>query len=93
MALRTVFVSRQMLPASRKDVLPAIKKNSVINEFKCHCDGWYVERASQQLQDRIKKLVPKWLRHHTAFQQVQPNRVCKRKQLAPDCDSAIGQHL
>ena len=28
-ALRTVFVSRQMLPASRKDVLPAIQTSSV----------------------------------------------------------------
>ena len=31
-ALRTVFVSRQMLPARRKDVLPAIQKSSFIYE-------------------------------------------------------------
>ena len=29
----------------------------------------------------------------TASQRVQPNRACKRKQPAPECDSAIEQHL
>ena len=67
-ALRTVFVSRQMLPASRKDVLPAIQKSSVIYEYKCHCDSRYVGRTAQRLQDRIKQHVPKWLRQHTASQ-------------------------
>ena len=76
-ALRTVFVSRQMLPASRKDVLPAIQKSSVIYEYKCHCDSRYVGRTAQRLQDRIKQHVPKWLRQHTASQRVQPNRACK----------------
>ena len=93
MALRTVVVSRQMLPASRKDVLPAIQKSSVIYEYKYHCDTWYVGRTAQRFQDRIKQHVPKWLRQHTASQQVQPNRACKRKQPAPESDSAIGQHI
>ena len=93
MALGTVFVSRQMLPAGRKDVLPAIQKISVIYECKCHCDSRYVGRTAQRLQDRIKQHVPKWLRQHTASQRVQPNRTCKRKQPTPECDSAIGQHL
>ena len=92
-ALRTVFVSRQMLRASRKDVLPAIQKRSVIYEYKCHCDSRYVGRTAQRLQDRIKQHVPKWLRQHTASQRVQPNRACKRKQPTPECDSATGQHL
>ena len=92
-ALRTVFVFRQMLPASRKDVLPAIQKSSVIYEYKCHCDSRYVGRTAQRLQDRIKQHVPKWLRQHTAYQRVQPNRACKRKQPTPKCDSAIAQHL
>ena len=83
----------QMLPASRKDVLPAIQKSSVIYEYKCHCDSRYVGRTAQRLQDRIKLHVLKWLRQHTASQRVQPNRACKRKQPAPECDSAIGQHL
>ena len=46
-ALQTVFVSRQMLPVSRKDVLPAIQRSSVIYEYKCHCDSRYeVEQLS-----------------------------------------------
>ena len=93
MASRTVFVSRQMLPASRKDVLPAIQKSSAIYEHKYHCDSRYVGRTAQRLQDRIKQHVSKWLRQHTASQRVQPNRACKRKQPTPECDSAIGQHL
>ena len=93
MALQTVFVSRQMLSASRKDVLPAIQKSSVIYEYKCHCDSRYVGRTAQRLQDRIKQHVPKWLQQHTASQRVQPNRACKQKQPTPECDSAIGQHL
>ena len=92
-ALRTVFISRQILPASRKDVLPAIQKSSVIYEYKCHCDTRYVGRTAQRLQDRIKQHVPKWLRQHTASQRVQSNRACKRKQPIPECDPAIGQHL
>ena len=91
--LRTVFVSRQMLSASRKDVLPAIQMSSVMYEYKCHCDSRYVGRTAQRLQDRIKQRVPKWLRQHTASQRVQPSRACKRKQPAPECDSAIGQHF
>ena len=87
------FVLRQMLPASRKDVLPAIQKSFVIYEYKCHCDSRYVGRTAQRLQDRIKQHVPKWLRQHTASQRVQPNRACKQKQLTPERDSAIGQHL
>ena len=82
-----------MLPASRKDVLPAIQKSSVISGYKCHCDSRYVSRTAQRLQDRIKQHVPKWLRQHTASQRVQPNRACERKQLTPECDSAIGQRL
>ena len=92
-ALRIVIVYRQMLPASRKDVLPAIQKSSVIYEYKCHCDSRYVGKTAQQLQDRIKQHVTKWLRQHTASQRVQPNQTCRRKQPAPECDSAIGQHL
>ena len=92
-ALRTVFVSRQMLSASRKDVLPAIQKSSVFYDYKGHCDSRHIGRTAQRLQDRIKQHVPKWLRQHTASQRVQPNRACKRKQPTPECDSAIGQHL
>ena len=82
-----------MLLTSWKDNLPAIQKSSVIYEHKCHCDSRYVGSTAQRLQNCIKQHVPKWLRQHTASQRVQLNRACKRKQSAPECDSAIGQHL
>ena len=64
-AVRTVFVSRKMLPPSRKNVQPAIQKSTVIYEHKCHCDSRYVGRTAQRLQDRIKQHIPNWLRQHT----------------------------
>ena len=82
-----------MLPASRKNVLPAHQKSSVIYEYKCHCCSRYVGRTYQRLQDRIKQHVSKWLRQHTGSQRIQPDRACKKKQSTPECDSAIGQHL
>ena len=81
-----------MLLASRKDVLPANQNGSVIDEYKCHCDSWYVRRTSQRFQDRIKQHVPIWLQH-TGSQRVQPDRVCKRKQPTLECDLAIGQPI
>ena len=82
-----------MLPASRKDVLPAHQKSSVIYTYKCHCDSRYVGRIYQRLQDRIKQHVPKWLRQHTGSQRIQPDRASKEKRSTPECDSAIGHHL
>ena len=94
-AVRTVFISTQMLPTSRKDVLPALQKSSVIYEYKCHCDSRYVERTSQRLQDRTKQHIPRWLRQQLtgATKRTQPGRACKQSQATPECDSAIGQHL
>ena len=93
-AVRTVFISRQMLPTSRKDVVPALQKSSVIYEYKCHCDSRYVGRTSQRLQDRTKQHIPKWLQQITgATKRTQPGRACKQSQATPECDSAIGQHL
>ena len=88
-ALRTVFVSRQMLPEG----CSTCHSKEFIYEHKCHCDSRRVHRTAQRLQDRIKQHVPKWQQQHAASQRVQSNRACKRKQPAPECDSAIGQHL
>ena len=91
---RLVFMSKRMLPVARKDILPTIQKSFVINEYKCHCDSRHVGRTSQRLQDRIKQLVPQWLRQQlTHPRRSQPHRLCKRTDTKPDCDSAIGQHL
>ena len=58
---RVVFTSKRMLPVARKDVLPTTLESSVVYEYSCHCDSRYIGRTSQQLQDRIKQHVPKWL--------------------------------
>ena len=91
---RLVFTSKRMLLVTRKDVLPAIQKSSVIYEYKCHCDSQYVGRTSQRLQDRIKQHVRQWLRQQLIRpRRSQPHRSWKRNETKPDCDSAIGQHL
>ena len=94
-----------MLPAAKKDVLPANQRCMVIYEYVCHCDSRYVGRTSRRLQERIKQHVPKAIRqkitltqetHRSQPTRTQPNRKCKAKsktQFEPESDSAIGQHL
>ena len=53
--LRVVFTTRQLLPATKKDVLPSHHQNNVIYQFVCHCDSRYVGRTSQRLEERIKQ--------------------------------------
>ena len=91
---RVIFTFKRMLPVVRKNVLLTTLKSSVIYEYLCHCDSRYVGRTSQQLQDRIKRLVPKWLQQQTKRPtRSQVSRTCKLKLNNPYCDSAIGQHL
>ena len=81
-----------MLPVARKDVLPTTQKSSVVYEFKCHCDSWYVGQTSQRVQDHIEQHVPQLLRQRlTRLRRSQFHRSCKRKDTEPD--SAIGQYL
>ena len=104
---RLIFSSQCMLPAAKKDVLPANQRSKIIYEYVCHCDSRYVGRTTQRLQKRIKQHVPKAIRQKTTLTQepgthrsqptrAQPNRKCKAKsetQFDPESDSAIGQHL
>ena len=93
---RVLFTTREMLPATTKDSVPATHQSNVIYEFKCHCDSRYMGRISQRLQDRIKKHVPKVITNDSLTNNKQlPHRACKAK-LPPktvSSDSAIGQHL
>ena len=90
---RVVFTSKRMLPVARKDVLPTTLQSSVIHDYPCHCDSRYVGRTSQQLQNRIKQHIPKWLQQQAKLPtRSRPGRSCKLKRNNPDCDSAIGQH-
>ena len=52
---RLVFMSKRMLPVTRKDVLPTTQKSPVTYEYKCHCDSRYVGQTSQRLQDRTEQ--------------------------------------
>ena len=51
-------------------------------------------RISQRLPYRIKQHVPPWLGQQlTRPRRSQPDRLRKRNDTKPDCDSAIGQYL
>ena len=64
-SLRLIFSSQCMLPAAKKDALPANQRSTVIYAYVCHCDSWYVVRTTQRLQERIKQHVPKAIRQKT----------------------------
>jgi len=55
---RVVFTTRQLLPATKNDVLPSHHQNNVIYQFLCHCDSRYIGRSSQRLEERIKQHIP-----------------------------------
>ena len=93
-----VLFTNELLPATNKDVLPALQKSNVINQFSCHCDSRYVGRTSQRLQDRIKQHVPKSIRSCSSSQKLLlPARRCKSSTQTNTqsltSDSAIGLHL
>ena len=75
-----IFSSQCMLPAVKKDVLPANQKKDVlptnqksmvIYEYVCHCDSRYVGHTTQKLQERIKQHVSKAIRQKTTLTQEQ----------------------
>ena len=57
--LRVIFNTRQLLPATKKDVLPSHHRINVIYQFVCHCDSRYIGRTSKRLEERIKQHVPR----------------------------------
>ena len=63
-----VYATNELLSATNKDVLPALRKSNVIYQFSCHYDSRYVGRTSQRLQDRIKQHVPKSIRSYSSSQ-------------------------
>ena len=92
---RVIFTTRQLLPATKKDVLPSHHHSNVIYQFVCHCDSGYVGRTSQLLEERIKQHVPKSINNSPASHNRQSlSRSCKAN-IHPQQfhESAIGQHL
>ena len=57
-----VFSTRQLLPAIKKDVLPAFQQSNIIYQYLCHCDGRFVDRTTQRLSNKIKQHVPNSIR-------------------------------
>ena len=55
---RVIFTSRRLIPAVKKDFLPASKLSNIIYEFKCRFDAQCEGRTTQTLTDRIKQHVP-----------------------------------
>ena len=92
---RVIFTTRQLLPATKKNVLLSHHHSNVIFQFVCHCDSRYVGRTSQHLEERIKQHVPRSIANPPASHNRQSlSRSCKtniRTQQFPE--SAIGQHL
>ena len=91
-----VYNIRQLLPAAKKNVLPAFHQSNIVYQFLCHCDSQYVGRTFQRLQQRIKQHVPKnILQEHISQDQSILAHSCKpiRSFKAKTSFSAIGQHL
>jgi len=91
---RVVFTTRQLLPATKKDVLPSHHQSNVIYQFVCHCDSRYVGRTSQRLEERIKQRIPKSIANPPTphIRQSLP-RPCKATSPPQFHQSAIAQHL
>ena len=92
---RVIFTSPRLIPAVKKDVLPATKLSNIIYEFKCRCDARYGGRTTQTLTDRIKQHVPLSIRKNKIGTRIQPERACRKvpASIPTSCASAIGQHL
>jgi len=91
---RVVFTTRQLLPATKKDVLPSHHQNNAIYRFLCHCDSRCVGRTSQRLEERIKQPIPKSITNpptpHIRQSLPRPGKDTSPQQFH---ESAIGQHL
>ena len=92
---RVIFNTRQLLPATKKDVLPSHHHSNVIYQYVCHCDSRYVGRTSPRLEDRIKQHVPRSITNPPASHNRQSlSRSCKNNTRPQQFhESAISQHL
>ena len=45
---RIIFLTRKILPAIHKDVLPSFHQSMVLHQYVCRCDCWYVGQTSQR---------------------------------------------
>ena len=91
---RVVFTTRQLLPATKKDVLPSYHQSNVIYQFVCNCDSRYVGHTSQRLEERIKQHITKSITNpptpHIRQSLPRPGKDTSPRQFH---ESAICQHL
>ena len=50
---RVIFTSCPLLPAIKKDMLPALLLSNVVYNFLCHCDSQYIGCTSQRLPQNL----------------------------------------
>ena len=92
---RVIFNTRQLLPATKKDLLPSHNHSNVICQFVCHCDSRYVGLRSQSLEEQIKQHVPRSIANPPAsYNRQSLSRSCKAS-IRPQQfhESSNGQHL
>ena len=91
---RVALKTQQLLPATKKDVLPSHHQNNVIYQFLCHCDSRYAGHTSQRLEERIKQHIPKLIANpptpHICQSLPRPGMDTSPRQFH---ESAIGHHL
>ena len=90
-----VYITIQLLPAAKKDVLPALYQNNIVYQFLCHCDSRYVGRTSRRLQQRIKQHVAKTIlqKHISQNRSILASSYKSIKSFKAETSfSAIGQH-
>ena len=92
---RVIFTTRQLLPATKKDVLPSHYHSNVIYQFVCHCDSRYIGRTSQRLEERIKQHIPRSIANPPTSHNRQSLSRSRKANTRPQQfhESAIGQHL
>ena len=94
---RVIFTTKSLLPATRKDVLPAIDQSNIIYQYTCRCDSRYVGLTSQHLQQRIRQHVPRQIKNSQgddmSASSSQSLGTMQEYDKVTACNSAIGQHL
>ena len=92
---RVIFNTRQLLPATKKDVLAPHHHSNVIYQFVYHYNSRYIGRTSQRLEEQIKQHIPRSIANPPASSNHQSFSCSCKANIRPQQfhESAIGQHL
>ena len=88
--LHFVFTTRQLLPATKKDVFPAFHNSNIIYQCLCHSDSWCVGHTSLRFKQHAPKSIKtgQFSKDRSAL-----SGSCKFSNHSVSHDSAVGQHL